>query len=237
MKETKDRYLTKSQFEIYIKEHHGERIYLPYFAKADNIFYACGDDILLSHSPSIKSYLLKINREAVLHDWEVTEKRKNYNPLTQFNLYLENFTADTRQKLLNELWKILQMPNQDIEKMNDQDIKKMDTKLNKLSEEYVYDNLPLHLAVFCGERMKFRLGGGVWEIREDTVFGTKKHTFVGKDGKEFERDVIDKMNVVRVDKTPLFVTPIDKTKVDFVFKIIKNLNEYGKTRLHLMIGI
>ena len=76
MKETKDRYLTKSQFEIYIKEHHGEGIYLPYFAKTDNIFYACDDDILLSHSPSIQSYLLKINREAVLHDWEVTEKKE-----------------------------------------------------------------------------------------------------------------------------------------------------------------
>ncbi len=85
--------------------------------------------------------------------------------------------------------------------------------------------------------MKSKLGGCTWEKREDRVYGTKKDTFEGKDSGHFEMDVTDKTNIIRVDKMPVFVTPIDKTRVDFGFKISKNLNEYGKTRLHLMIGI
>jgi hypothetical protein len=219
MKANKDRFLTRQEFEDYIKDHHGIKIDSPYLNKTGNVFYACDDDILLSNSPKRNTYLLKRNRESILHDWNLAEKRRTYYPLTRFEQYLEDFSDSTRELLIRELFQNLGMPLPEMQALSQVDLKVMDNKLNKLGDEYVYDNLPLHLAVFCGERMKQQLGGGAWRIREDPIYDTNS------------------VNIIRMDKTPIFVTPIDKAEIDFVFKILKNLNEYKKARLRLMPGL
>jgi hypothetical protein len=106
--------------------------------------------------------------------------------------------------------------------------------LNKLGEDFVYDHIPLHLAIFCGEYMRQKKGAGSWTIKKDAVFGTKKSIVKGKGNKDYEIDVVDTSIIARVDKIPVFITP-SGIHIEFATCILKNLAEYGKVRLNQVL--
>jgi hypothetical protein len=88
------------------------------------IFYACENDVLLLDDSLIDKYLLKINREELLATWEKIGSRRQHNPLSPFNAYLDDFTPETRENLLKELSEILKIPSPALSEMTLKDVKK-----------------------------------------------------------------------------------------------------------------